>query len=159
MQPAAREVERVACPEGQLQHGRSGLAERGRPALRLQRQLQQRFVHPPVLLAGDLEHEDVVGVVVDGEPLRAAGRVVRVRLDAAAQLLLERPAEPGERRPRVVERLEDDRRAVGERRRHAVRVGDAQERFRPPRDVGRVRRLGDRAALLDQPEARRAETA
>ena len=85
VQPAAREVERVAGAQRQLEHRRAGLAERRRPALRLQRQLEQRVVDPPVLLARDLEHEDVVRVVVDREALRAARRVVRVRLHRAVR--------------------------------------------------------------------------
>src|SRR6185436_6923538 len=51
------------------------------------------------------------------------------------------------------------RRAVRESLRDAIRVDDAGERLRPPGDLARVLGLRDRPALLDQPEARRAQPA
>ena len=69
MQPAAREVERVARAELELVGRRTVLAERRRVALVLQRKLEQRVVETPALLARDLEHEDVVRVVVHPESL------------------------------------------------------------------------------------------
>ena len=116
-----------------------GVAERRRPALCLQRQLEQRLVHAPVLLAGDLEDEDVVRVVVDRRspasgaacstrspgrrcraPPRARGRSVRAAATCGGA-----PGARSSRRPRTPSR-------------DAVRVGHAGERLRPPGDVGRV---------------------
>ena len=159
MEPAARHVQRVAGAQRELEHGRAGLAERRRPALRLQRQLEHRVVHAPVLLAGDLKDEDVVRVVVDGEALRAPRRVVRVRLHGLLELRLQLPAEARERRPVEVEALEDDRRAALECRRDRVRVDHAREGLRPPREIGRVVGLGDRAAFANQPQRRCTQAA
>ena len=111
VEPAAREVERVAGLEHEVVARLAVLAERRRVALVLERQLEQRVVDQPALLAGHLEDQHVVRVVVHREALRVARRVVRVRLDAVAERLLERAAEDRERVPADVQRLEHDRRA------------------------------------------------
>jgi len=59
----------------------------------LERQFPGWLVDEPALLARDLEREDVVRVVVDGEALRRPRREVCVRLRGVAELGLERPAE------------------------------------------------------------------
>jgi hypothetical protein len=136
VQPPAREIERVAGAEGELEHRLTVLAERFRVALLLQRQLEQGVVDPPLLLAGDLEHDDVMRVVVDCEALRATRGVVRIRLGRVAELGLEPAAEPGQRRPVQVQALEHDCRAVLEGGRDAVGVGAAGESVRAPGQVG-----------------------
>ena len=65
------------------------------------------------------------------------------------------PAVAGERQPEVVEALKDDRRAALELLEHAVHLGDAGERRRPPGEIARV--AGDRLARLDEPERRLAD--
>ncbi len=108
MEPAARQVERVAGPQDEVVGRLAVLPERLRVALVLQRELEQRVVEEPALLAGDLEDEDVVRVVVHGEALRAARRVVGVDLNAETERLLELPAEDRQRQPVDVQRLQDD---------------------------------------------------
>ena len=111
VEPAAREVERVAGAQRDVEHRLAGLAERRAVALILQRELQHRLVDEPALLARDLEREDLVRVVVHGQPLRAARRVVRVRLRRMTELRLELAAVAREREPEMVQPLEHDRRA------------------------------------------------
>ncbi len=118
MQPAAREVQRVAGAHRDVEDRLAGLAQLGRVLLTAQRQLEHGRIDEPALLALDLEAEDVVRVVMDLEALRARGRrVVRVRLHGMAELTLEVAAEIGERRVLELERLEHDRRAALELRR------------------------------------------
>ena len=74
-------------------------------------ELESGLVDEPALLARDLEREDVVRVVVDGQALRLARREVRVRLRRVAELALEHAAELGEGWPVEVQPLEDERRA------------------------------------------------
>ena len=74
-------------------------------------------VHLPLLGAGGLEDEDVVGVGVHGEALRAGRREVGVGLARVAELELELGDQLGQRRPVAVQPLEDDGRAVVEQRR------------------------------------------
>ena len=153
VEPPAREVERVAGAEHEVVRRVAVLAECRRVALVLERQLEQRLVEEPALLARDLEHEHVVRVVVHGEALRAARRVVRVRLHGVAERLLEQAAEDGERVPAHVERLEDDRRPglpLGE---DARDVHGARER-RAPGDVAAVLADGELPAFADEPEGR-----
>src|SRR5215470_12047948 len=102
MEPAAREVERVTRAENEVVSRLAVGSELVRVALVLERQLEQRLVQQPALLAGDLQDQDVVRVVVDGEPLRATRGVVRVRLYAVLQRLLEGAAEDGEWVPKDV---------------------------------------------------------
>ena len=68
----------------------------------------------PELGAGGLEDEDVVGVGVDREALRAGRREVGVGLAGVAELELELGDQPGQRRPVALQALEDDGRAVVE---------------------------------------------
>ena len=93
MQPAAREVERVAGPHRDVQHRLARIAHLGRVLLVLQRQLEDGRVDEPALLALDLQAEDVVRVVVHLEPLCRRRRVVGVRLRGMAELSLEIAAE------------------------------------------------------------------
>ena len=65
-------------------------------------------VHLPLLGAGGLEDEDVVGVGVHGEALRAGRGEVGVGLAGVAELELELGDQPGQRRPVAVQALEDD---------------------------------------------------
>ena len=69
MEPAAREVEGVACAEHEVVGRLAVLAQRLGVALVLEGELEQRVVEEPALLAGDLEDEDVVRVVVHREAL------------------------------------------------------------------------------------------
>ena len=66
MEPAARQVEGVAGPKRHVQDRLSRRAELAPVPLRLQRQLERRLVDEPPLLAGDLERDHLVRVVVDG---------------------------------------------------------------------------------------------
>ena len=152
MEPAARQVERVAGPQDEVVGRLAVLPERLRVALVLQRELEQRVVEEPALLAGHLEDEHVVGVVVHGEALRAARRVVGVRLNAETERFLELPAEDRQRQPVHVQRLEDDRRArlpLGEDAGdvHRLREGG------PPGDVGGVGADVELPTLAHQPES------
>jgi hypothetical protein len=76
-----------------------------------------------------------------------------------AELALERAAELRERRPAQVQSLEDDRRPVLELREDALDLGRAGERFRPPRDILRVRGDLELGARLGETEARVAKPA
>ena len=69
VQPPAREVERASRTEDEIVDRLVVLAEGRRVALVLERQLEQRLVQEPALLAGDLEDEHVVSVVVHREAL------------------------------------------------------------------------------------------
>ena len=85
-------------------------------------------VHLPLLGPGGLQHEHVVGVLVDGEPLGPDRRQVGVGLAGMAEVELELGDQPGQRRPVAVQALEDDRRAVLEERERLARVDQAGER-------------------------------
>ena len=100
VEPAARQVERVAGLQRDVEDRLAGRAERRAVALVLQRQLEHRLVDEPALLARDLEREHLVRVVVDGQPLRAAGRVIGVRLRGVAEERLQVAAVARERRAR-----------------------------------------------------------
>ena len=84
------------------------------PGLVAQRRLQHRCVDLPALLAGDLQHEDVVHVVVVAEPLVLRRGDVRVGLDGMAELGRQLLAERDDRRPDPVQALQHHGRAVGE---------------------------------------------
>ena len=152
VEPAARQVERVAGPQDEVVGRLAVLPERLRVALVLQRELEQRVVEEPALLAGHLEDEHVVGVVVHGEALRAARRVVGVGLNAETERFLELPAEDRQRQPVHVQRLEDDggaRLPLGEDAGdvHRLREGG------PPGDVGGVGADVELPTLAHQPES------
>ena len=155
VEPAARQVHRVAGAQRHVEHRLAGRAERGAVALVLQRQLQHGLVDEPALLARHLQRDHLVRVVVNGKSLRAARRVVGVRLRGVAEERFQLPAVAGERQPVVVQALEDDRRARLELGEHAAHVGDAGEGRRPPGQVGRVAR--DRRARLDEAERGRPD--
>jgi hypothetical protein len=109
----------------------------------------------PALLAGDLQDEDVVGVVVGREALRLARRDVGVDLDRVPEVGDQLAGEVHQRRPHPVQPLQDEGVAVDEqveqpvvddlvrdlragpsascvarRRHHGAALGDAQE-WRP----------------------------
>ena len=84
----------------------------GRVLLVAQRQLERGLVDKPALLAGHLQHEDVMGVVVDGEALRSTRRVVRIHLSRMSERALERAAEAAELGPMQMQPLEHDRRSA-----------------------------------------------
>ena len=73
MEPTSRQVEHVARPEDEVVYGLARPAHLGRILLVAQRELERGLVDEPALLAGHLQDEDVVGVVVDWEALRGAG--------------------------------------------------------------------------------------
>ena len=90
------------------------------------------------------------------QPLRAARRVVGVRLRRVAEVRLEVPAVARERQPEVMQALEDDRGAVLELRAARARTSATPVNGRrPPGEVGRVARDG--RARLHEPEARRPD--
>ena len=157
MEPAAREVERVAGLHGHVENRLAGRAHLRHVLLVLQRQLEDGRVDEPALLAFDLEAEDVVGVVVNREALGAGGRVVGVRLGRMAELGLELSAERRQRRMLHLEGLQDDRRAARELRRDTFDAGRPREWLRRPRDVLRVVGEDDLLALLDDAESRPAQ--
>ena len=70
-----------------------------------QRQGERGRVDVPALAAVDLQHEDVVGVVVRGEALRSGRRDVGVALGAVAELGGEPAAEAHQRRVDAVQRV------------------------------------------------------
>ncbi len=65
VKPASRQVEHVPRPKHEVLNGLTGAAHLRRVLLVLQRELERGLVDEPALPAGDLQHEDVVGVVVD----------------------------------------------------------------------------------------------
>ncbi len=72
--PAARQVERVALTQDDVERGLAlGRGEDvvpvPRPVLRAQRDVEDRLVHDPALLARELQDEHVVDVVVRCEAL------------------------------------------------------------------------------------------
>ena len=98
-------------------------------------------VHLPPLGALGLEHEDVVGVGVHREALRARRGEVGVGLARVAELELELRDQPGQRRPVAVQALEDDGRAVVERGQRLARVDQPGELLAGERRAAGVRRL------------------
>ena len=135
MEPAAREVQGVAGPHRHVEHRLAGLAQLGRVLLAAQRQLEDRRIDEPALLARHLETEDVVRVVMDLEPLGRRRRVVGVRLGGVAELALEIAAEARQRWVMDVQRLEHDRRAPLELGGDAFDLGGRREGLRRPGDV------------------------
>ena len=69
MHPAARQVQNVAGRQGQVVDRVARGSELGLVALVAERELEHGVVDEPALVARDLEHEDVVCVVVDGQAL------------------------------------------------------------------------------------------
>ena len=69
-------------------------------------------MNPPSLLSFDLQHEDIVYVVMGAEALILRGSDVRVGLHRMAELGGELLAELENRRPDAVQRLQDQRRSV-----------------------------------------------
>jgi hypothetical protein len=132
------EVEGVARPQQDVVDGITGRTQLGLVALILERELESRRIHEPALLPRYLEREDVVRVVVDGKTLRLAGREVRIGLGGMAELPLEHTAELRERRPGVVQALDDERCSRLELGEHAAHVGRAAEGDRPPGDALRI---------------------
>ena len=159
MEPAARQVERVARAHGDVHQRLARVTHLGGVLLVLQRQFEKGRVDEPALLALDLEAQHVVGVVVHLEALRARGRVVRVRLRGMTELALELAAELRERRMVVLERLEDDRRAAFELGATRSTSAVPENERRRPWDVLRVVAEPDRGALLDDAERRMAQAA
>ena len=79
--------------------------------LRLERQLDQRFVDPPNLGAFDLNGQRIVRVVMDVESLGAGRRQVDVRTDEGAEIALQPVARALQ--PRAHEcRIFDDQRVA-----------------------------------------------
>src|SRR5215204_6490852 len=92
-----------------------------------------------------------------GEALRAARRVVSVRLDRMPEGALERGAERGRVRAVEVEALDDDRRARVELCEHPLDVDRSGERGRSPRQVDRVVRDVELRAFFHEAEGRKPE--
>ena len=129
-----------------------------RPGLASQRPLVHRLVHDPALVACDLQHEDVVDVVVRRESARRRGRDIGVDLHGVTELCGEVSRERDHRRPDAVQRLEHDRRAVGEEPRHrrvVHLVGDRRSHPARPCVASGV----DDDAVLCHAEERRPQAA
>ena len=94
---------------------------------RFARILGRRRVDLPSLPPERLEHEHVVGVLVEIQPLGARRRDVGVHLTGMSQRELQVAAEPRDRLGPPVEALEDDRGAVTEEARDPGRVGDPRD--------------------------------
>ncbi len=114
-------------------------------------------VHLPLLGAGRLEDEHVVGVGVDVEALRARRREVGVGLAGVAELELELGDQPGQRRPVAVQALEHDGRAVVEERQRLAGVHESGERLAGERRAAGVRRLRQHRAVPGEPDRRGAD--
>ena len=71
-------------------------------------------MNPPLLLAFDLQHEDVVYVVMSAEPLVLRGSDVRVGLHRMTELGSEPLTEFQDWWPRAMQRLQHQSRALGE---------------------------------------------
>ena len=155
MRPAARNVERVSRPSV-MSCDRRGPASPApaRPALVLQRRLDDRLVDAPALVTADLQHEHVVRVVMHGEALRGGRRAgtrspARESRDASqGRGSRARPPAPSDAAP--AGRASRPRRA----RRPPAPRRDLREAARPPGDVLRVVAGRERRAVLDQPESR-----
>ena len=121
VEPAARQVHRVAGAQGHVQHRLAGRTECRAVALVLQRQLEHGLVDEPALLSPRPGARSPRAVSWwTGRPCEPARRVVGVRLHRMAEIRLELPAVAGERQPVVVQALEHDRRAGLELREHAA---------------------------------------
>ena len=119
---------------------------------------EHRLVDAPVLLAGHLQHEDVVHVVVRAEAARGRRRDVGVDLRGVAQVGGELVGELDQRRPEAVQPLQDDGAAVGEQPQHRVGghlVGDLRAGAPGGGEPLRV----DDGAVLGDPQERGAQAA
>ena len=161
--PAARQVEGVAGAQDPVDDGgaAAGVGDRGAvvgPHLVLERVRVHGRVDDPVLLAGHLQDEHVVGVVVRREALRRRRRDVRVDLRGMPQLLDELPREVDQRRPHPVQALEHDRRARRELGQHLVARHLVGHLGAEPARRGEPGGRQD-VALVGQPDERRAQGA
>ena len=160
---AAGEVEGVAGPQHGVDHrlalgGGGDVGGAVLPGLGAQRVGEHRRVDAPVLLAGDLQHEDVVHVVVRAEPARGRRGDVGVDLRGVAQVGGELVGELDQRRPEPVQALQDDGAAVGEQPQDGV-GGDLVGDLRAGAAGGREPLRVDDGAVLRDPQERRAQAA
>jgi hypothetical protein len=125
VEEASGHVEAVAGGQLDREDRLARVGSRALPRLRRQRVLQHGREDGPRLGARQLEHEDVVGVVVHAEAAGAGGRDVGVGLDGVRERELEGPAEPGEHRLRPLQALKDDGGPTPELLEDARRVTDA----------------------------------
>ena len=159
----AGQVEAVARSQRLLEQRRSrgGLLDGGAPVgprLVAQRARVDRLADPPALLAGHLEDEDVVNVVVVAEAGVLRRRDVGVDLHRVTEVGGEVLGEGQHRLPGAVQALQHDRRAVGEEPQQLVvarLVGDA----RAGPAAGRERAVGQGRPVLRDPQERGAEAA
>jgi hypothetical protein len=100
-----------------------------------------------------------VGVVVNRQTLRVAGREIRVRLRGMAELAFERAAEFCERRPGEMQSLEDECRPSLELPEDAADFRGPAERRGTPGDALRVRGDVDLLSGFDEAEGRLAQAA
>ena len=127
MHPTAGQIQRVARREdgvddrGIADACGDGVAVLG-PRLRVQRVLVHGFVHRPALLAGGLQDEHVVDVVMGLESLGVRRGDVGVGLHGMTQVVGEASNEIDQRGPQPVQPLKDDRRTGGEFGQHLGRV-------------------------------------
>ena len=133
VQEAAGQVQAVAGTQHGLDQRRllGSPLDRGLaigPGLIAQRGLVHGRVDLPALLALDLQHEDVVHVVVIAEALVLRGRDVGIGLHRVTELGGQLLAQRDDRRPDAVQSLQHHRRPVGEQPDELVvadLVGDA----------------------------------
>ncbi len=157
VQVSPRQVQRVAGVQHLVEEGLLGGAGADGggvvvPGLGAQRVVVHRRVDVPALGARDLEDEDVVDVVVRGEPGRRRRGDVGVDLHRVAEVGVEAGREVGDRRPGAVHALEHDGVAVGEERRDAVVTQLVGDLGADPAVAGEVLRVDDGALLGDAQE-------
>jgi hypothetical protein len=114
---STREVEAIAWPKHCVDQGRLlssflNLRLPIGPRLITERRLQDRWMNQPPFLAFDLQHEDVVHVVMSAEALILGWSDVRVGLYGMAQFGSESLAELKNRRPDAMQGLQHQSRAV-----------------------------------------------
>ena len=119
MQPASRQVKDIARLEDRVDVRRalSGLFDGGaaiRPRLASQRIYVDRLMDDPALGSLDLQHEDVVDVVVIIEATVLRRGDVSVGLHRMSEFSAQLRAETRHRLPRAVQRLQDEGGAVSE---------------------------------------------
>ena len=119
-----------------------------------QRVGDDRRVDGPVLAPGHLQDEHVVNVVMRREALVLRRGDVRVDLDRMAELVGEPCGEVDERRPRSVQALEHQRRAIRERGQHLVVGRLVRDRGAGSSAPGERSRRSDRAVLRHAQERR-----
>lgn len=111
---AARYIQHVPRVQNQISD-RFGGCLAGVLDVAVQRKRAGGAVDPPAFGAVQLDHDGVVVVPMDAEPLGAGPRRVQVGLHAGAQFALNRFGESGEGRVEFVDAVQGEGGALGER--------------------------------------------